>query len=164
MSASAAGGGRVTLRAIAGADESFLERVYASTREAEMQMLPWDDEQKQAFVRSQHSAQQAHHRASHPDADYQLILLDGVPAGRLYVARGDRTIHLIDIALLPEHRGRGIGGALLGELTGEADARGLPLTAHVERHNRALGLYRRLGFREVADSGVYLSIERPPAG
>jgi len=68
----------------------------------------------------------------------------------------------MDIALLPEYRGRGVGGALLADLMAEASAGAIPLTIHVERFNRALRLYERLGFVPVADKGVYLLLQWSP--
>jgi len=68
----------------------------------------------------------------------------------------------MDIALLPEYRGRGVGGALLADLMAEASAGAKPLTIHVERFNRALRLYERLGFVPVADKGVYLLLQWSP--
>lgn len=153
--------GRVSLRPVTNQDEPFLLAVYASTREQELALLPFDEEARDAFVRSQHEAQRAHYAAHHPNARFQLVLVNGEPAGRLYVDRAAEGIHLIDIALLPEFQGQGLGGSLLAELASEADATGLPITAHVERHNRALGLYRSLGFNVIADREVYLLIERP---
>lgn len=92
-----------------------------------------------------------------------MIAVDGVPAGRLYVHRGDAEIRIVDIALLPEHRGGGIGTALLEELLAEADTSGKSVTIHVERQNRALRFYERLGFSVAEDKGVYLFLERQPA-
>ena len=89
--------------------------------------------------------------------------MDGEPAGRLYVHRGPSEIRIVDIALLPEHRGGGIGTSLLEELSAEADAAGKSLTIHVERMNPALRLYDRLGFSVAEDKGVYLLLERSPA-
>lgn len=155
--------GRVALRPVTPEDEPFLERVYASTRAEELALFPWSEEQKEEFVRSQHRAQQAHYDANHPNASFQIVLIDGSPAGRMYMQRAEDGIHLLDIALLPEHRGAGVGTALLEGLLAEADERGVKVTAHVERHNRALALYGRLGFRQIADGEVYLLIERPPA-
>lgn len=152
----------VALRPVASEDEPFLLRVYASTRAEELALFPWSEEQKDEFVRSQHRAQQAHYDGNHPDASFQVVLVDGSPAGRLYVQRANDCIHLLDIALLPEHRSVGIGTALLEDLLAEADERAVRVTAHVERHNRALALYSRLGFREIADREVYLLIERAP--
>jgi ribosomal protein S18 acetylase RimI-like enzyme len=137
--------------------------VYASTREEELVTVPWDDAQKAAFLRQQFDAQDAWWRENYADASFDVIVVDGEPAGRLYVHRGPSDIRIVDIALLPEHRGGGIGTSLLEELSAEADAAGKSLTIHVERMNPALRLYGRLGFSVAEDKGVYLFLERPPA-
>lgn len=90
------------------------------------------------------------------------MLVDGQPAGRLYVARWDEEIRIVDIALLPGRRNGGIGTALLRDLMREAEAAGKPLTIHVERFNPALGLYLRLGFTAVEDKGVHLLLRSSP--
>ena len=89
-------------------------------------------------------------------ASFDVVEVDGRAAGRLYVARWPGEIRVVDISLLPEYRGRGTGTALLGELVREAEAAGKPLTIHVERFNRAIRLYERLGFVPAGDEGVYL--------
>ena len=94
---------------------------------------------------------------------FDVVLMDGEPGGRLYVHRGESEIRIVDIALLPEHRGDGIGTALLRDLLNEADAAGKRLTIHVERMNPALRLYDRLGFTVAEDKGAYLLLERLPA-
>jgi ribosomal protein S18 acetylase RimI-like enzyme len=137
--------------------------VYASTRAEELAVVPWDDAQKEAFLRSQFEAQDAWYREHYADASFDVILVDGEPAGRLYVHRGDRETRIVDIALLPEHRGIGIGTTLLRDLLAEADAAGKRVTIHVERFNPALRLYERLGFSIAEDRGVYLFLERSPA-
>ncbi|MEO6786641.1 MAG: GNAT family N-acetyltransferase [Chthoniobacteraceae bacterium] len=152
--------GSVTLRPALPDDLEFLKRVYASTREEEMAMVPWSEEQKAAFLGMQFSAQDADYRKNYPDARFDVILCDGTPAGRLYVHRQPVEISILDIALLPEHRGAGIGGALLGELIAEADGVGKPLVIYVEKFNRAQTLYRRLGFVETDDTGVYWRMVR----
>jgi ribosomal protein S18 acetylase RimI-like enzyme len=92
-----------------------------------------------------------------------VIEAAGAPAGRLYVARWPREIRIMDIALLPAHRRRGLGTAILADLLAEATTTGKVASIHVERNNPALGLYERLGFRTAADRGVYLFLERNPA-
>ena len=154
--------GRVALRPVTAEDEPSCSRYTRARASRNWRVLPFDEEQRHAFVRSQHEAQRAHYAAHHPEASFQVVLVDGEPAGRLYVSRDSERIHLIDIALLPEFQRRGIGGSLLEELSREADAGGLPISAHVERHNHALRLYQRLGFNVIADREVYLLIERPP--
>jgi ribosomal protein S18 acetylase RimI-like enzyme len=153
----------LTLRPVAPADEGFLLEVYASTRADELAHVPWSDEQKDAFVRHQFEAQSAHYR-TYEGASFDVIELDGVRVGRLYVARWADEIRLMDIALLPEQRGLGIGSHLIGALLAEAEDSGKKLTVHVEVFNPALRLYERLGFRPVEERGAYLFLEATPGG
>ena len=75
--------------------------------------------------------------------------------GRLYIERWPSQHCIIDIAFLPEHRGKGLGAALLRDLMDEAAAAGKAVSIHVEKFNPAMQLYRRLGFTTVEDKGVY---------
>jgi ribosomal protein S18 acetylase RimI-like enzyme len=154
---------QVALRPIEDADQSFLQRVYASTREQELAPVPWSAEQKEAFVAMQFAAQSAHYAEHYSGMTSDVVLVDGEPAGRLLVARWRAEIRIVDIALLAEFRGRGAGGELLAELIDEATEMNKRLSIHVERDNRALGLYQRLGFEPVGETGVYLRMEWDPA-
>jgi ribosomal protein S18 acetylase RimI-like enzyme len=149
----------LALRPITPEDDLFLARVYASTRGDELAPTGWSDEDKAVFCRRQFDAQTAHYRENYPGASFQVIERDGEPVGRLYVARWKKEIRIVDISLLPEHRGSGIGTKLLRELQEEARSAGKSLTIHVERFNPALRLYQRLGFKQVEDKGVYLLLE-----
>jgi ribosomal protein S18 acetylase RimI-like enzyme len=146
----------VSLRPITPADDSFLARVYASSRAEELAITGWNEELKADFCRRQFDAQSAYYAANYPGASFQIIERDGWPIGRLYVARWEKEIRIVDITLLPESRGTGVGTKLLRDLQEEARASGKSLTIHVERFNRALQLYERLGFQEIEDKGVYL--------
>ena len=84
--------------------------------------------------------------------------------GRLYVDRSETAVHVLDIALLPEHRGKGIGTRLMTEVLTGAGAAGRPVQIYVERFNPAQRLYDRLGFRQIADQGVYLQLQWTPGG
>lgn len=152
----------ITLRPIRPDDEAFLYRVYASTREDELAVLDWDRAQKEEFLRMQFRAQHTFYLEQFTQAQFDLIVLDGEPVGRLYVDRRSDEIRIVDIALLTEHRRRGIGSRLLNDLLAEARAAGLPVRIHVEQNNPALGLYHRLGFRRIADKGVYFLMEWTP--
>jgi GNAT superfamily N-acetyltransferase len=136
-------------------DEPFLIALYATTREAELACLPWTEAQKAAFSRAQFALQSAHYRTHYHDADFCIIEAEGRPIGRLYVQRGAKEIRLMDIALLPIWRRRGIGGALLQALLQEAKAAKLPVTLHVEPGNPARRIYLRAGFRPAAELGFY---------
>jgi ribosomal protein S18 acetylase RimI-like enzyme len=149
----------VALRAIQPDDEEFLCRVYASTRTEELAPLAWSEEEKAAFLRTQFAAQHRYYQESYTSSRFDVVLVDGRPAGRLYVARWPEELRVVDIALLPEFRRRGIGTALLGALQEEGAASGRPVRIHVERFNPALVLYERLGFHLLEDRGVYVFLE-----
>jgi microcystin-dependent protein/GNAT superfamily N-acetyltransferase len=152
----------LTLRPADPHDDEFLYRVYAGTRDEELAAVPWDTAQKQAFLRSQFDAQSRWYREHYVRATYEIVLFDGEPAGRLYLHRGETEIRIVDIALLPEHRGNGIGTSLLSDLLAEAGAAGKRVTVHVERFNPAKRLYARLGFSVAEDKGVYVFLEATP--
>lgn len=152
----------VTLRPIEPADQEFLLRVYASTREEELKPVAWASEQKGAFLRQQFEAQGAYWRETYPAADFAVVEVDGAPAGRFYVNRGPDEIRLVDVALLPEFRRAGVGSGLIRELLAEGATRNLPVTIHVEVFNPARALYERLGFTQVEDRGVYLLMRWRP--
>lgn len=152
----------LALRPIMPDDGDFLYRVYASTREGELAVVDWGEAQKAAFLRQQFGAQSRYYSEQYAEAAFDVILSAGRPVGRLYVARWQEEIRIVDIALLPEHRGRGLGTRLLKDLVSESEESGKPLTIHVEKFNPALRLYERLGFRPTADKGVYLFMERAP--
>jgi ribosomal protein S18 acetylase RimI-like enzyme len=154
--------GRVTLRPATDDDRAFFLEVYAGTRAEELALTPWDDAQKRAFVEMQFQAQSDHYRKARPESTYDVILDDGRPVGRLIVDREVPEIHIVDIALLPAARGRGIGGELLGRLLAEADAAGREVSIYVEVQNRARSLYERLGFEEVERGDVYVLMRRRP--
>ena len=154
----------ITLRPARDRDREFLYRVYASTREDELAVVPWTDAQREEFLRMQFAAQDSHYHTHFPDAAYDLVLRDGQPIGRLYVDRRPDELRILDIALLSEHRGGGIGTGLMRELLDEAARTGKAVRIHVEHNNPALRLYHRLGFTRVGDTGVYYLMEWVPGG
>ena len=147
------------LRPATADDEPFLARVYAGTRAAELAAVAWTEEQKAAFVQMQFAAQAQYYREHYPDTSFDVIVLDGQPVGRLYVARWTDEIRIVDIALLPEFCNRGIGTTLLRSCRRKRAARASRSRIHVERFNPALRLYQRLGFTQIEDKGVYLFLE-----
>lgn len=154
----------VTLRPAEEGDRAFMLRVYAGTREPELEAAGMPREQWAPFVEHQFEAQSRHYE-TYEDTSFEVVLVDGEPVGRLIVARWPEELRVVDVALLPEHRGRGIGGVLLRELIEEAEERGVKVSVHVERFNPAQRLYARLGFRPVSEQSVYVLLERPaPAG
>ena len=122
-------------------------------------MLDWDEGQKAAFLRMQFDAQHKFYTEQFLNARFDVVVRGGVDVGRFYVDRREAEFRVIDIALLPEHRGGGLGGALMADLLDEAADAGKAVSIHVERHNPAMHLYQRLGFVSVEDQGVYELME-----
>lgn len=146
-------------------DLPFVARLYASTRAAEVAATGWPPQMQAAFLQQQHRAQEQHYRGTYPDTLWLIVERGGAAAGRLYLSRADGGLLLLDIALLPEHRGGGLGGAMMRDLLALARAGGEMVTLHVERTNPARRLYERLGFEKVEEMPIYLRMEwRPPAG
>lgn len=154
----------IALRPAVAADRDILRTIYATTRADELAPVPWTDEEKTAFVTMQFDAQDRWYRQAYPEGEFLLVLRGGRPIGRLYLARLKDEVRLIDIALLPEERGRGIGSRLVRDVLRQADAARLAVRLHVEPWNPALRLYERLGFRVLEEGGIYLFMEcRNPA-
>jgi ribosomal protein S18 acetylase RimI-like enzyme len=156
-----ADGRAVTLRPANEDDYEDLVRVYASTRAAELaQVTWWDDAQKLDFCRSQYDAQKLEYDARYPGAEYDVILLEGRTAGRIWVGRDEEEIRLLDIALLPEAQRQGVGAALVGALIDEARSTDKRLRHMVFILNEGARLfYERLGFRVFGEFSGYFQME-----
>lgn len=150
------------LRPVVSDDMDLLERIYASTRAEELAQTGWDAARIAAFLRFQFQAQHHHYRTHYADAEFLVVERNGEPAGRLYLHWRPQELRIVDIALLPAHRAAGAGGALIRALMDLARQRGIAISIHVEKNNRAMGLYRRLGFRRIGEHGVYDLMEWRP--
>ena len=125
-----------------------------------MAVVPWDDDEKRAFLDFQFEAQKSDYTARFPKSEHSIIVTDGEPVGRIWIDRGHSEIRLIDIALVPEARRTGTGSELLRRLQTEAAESGKPLRHSVYKSNvRALRFYERLGFEVVDDFETYVLME-----
>lgn len=144
-------------------DTPFLMRLYASTREDELAPVPWTDEQKSAFLASQFALQRHHYRTHIAHCRFDVLERNGEPVGRLYLEDRPTRLHIVDIALMPEIRGKGLGAAILEALKADGRASNRGVGIMVEVFNPALRLYRRLGFVEVENhDGIHLEMEWLP--
>jgi GNAT superfamily N-acetyltransferase len=157
----------VSLRPCEASDEPFLRRLYRAVRWDEFAPMAWPDAARAAFLDDQFDFQHRHYAAAFPNCEYYVIAQDAGPIGRLYIDRETRDLRLVEISLLPERRGRGLGAALLAMLQqevrdGRCDRVGLSVLAT----NPARRLYARLGFYEApsdeAFPGPYLEMMWPP--
>ena len=149
----------LTQRPVSSNDDDFLTKVYACTRAPELEGLPWDESQRDSFLRMQFTAQQQDYKRRFPDGDHQLLLVDDERAGRVYLARSEKEIRILDIALLPEFRNQGIGTRLIKGLVDEATRTQRPVRVYVEQYNPAMRLFERLGFARAEDIGSHFLFE-----
>lgn len=145
----------INLRAFLASDTPFAQSVYASTRAEEMKLVDWSDEQKDTFLRMQFEAQTKHYAIHYPQAEYIIIQLADQPVGRLIVENRADHYLIIDIALLPEYRNRGIGQTLIEDLKKQVVQLKLPLVLRVEFFNPAIRFYQRLGFVKSRKIQIY---------
>jgi ribosomal protein S18 acetylase RimI-like enzyme len=136
----------IELRRATPGDEPFFRDLYASVRWPELAPTPWRDAEKRAFCDMQYELQDRHYRAHFPRAEAMVIVVSGVPAGRLYRALSEATLNVLDIALVPEMRGRGIGTRLMTAMETDAARDGQRIVLHVEDDNPLLRWYERMGF------------------
>ena len=153
-----------TLRPETDDDIPFLTLLYGTTRALELEQVDWPVEQKVAFVEQQFNAQRIHYRGKIAGCAFDVIEKDGVPIGRLYLQERENRLHIVDIALMPEWTGKGLGSIILQGLIETAGSKGKGVGIFVEKYNPALRLYRRLGFTEIQDTDVYFEMEWVPEG
>ena len=144
-------------------DEPFLRRLLIATLTEELAAWAWPDELRDGLLDMQYHLRR-NAVENYRDAERSIILAADEPVGWLVVARSEAGIHVVDIAVLPERRGQGIGAAVLGECLAESDRKGIPVRLSVNVTNRAARLYERLGFRRTGGSEVQHFMERPPGG
>ena len=134
-------------RAPVAADAPFLARLYASTRQDLLGTGRADPTLAASIMSMQQRLQMADYRERFPDAIYLILEDAGEAVARIVLDHGPRAVRLVDIALLPQARGRGTGSAVLRALQQWAADHHLPLTLSVHRSNpQARRLYLRLGF------------------
>src|SRR5205807_2751522 len=135
----------LSLRATTPDDRALLLEIYASTRLIELELVPWDESQKRAFIKMQFDARQQQYDETYRGADSSIILQQGQPIGTMLVSRREREIMLVDIALFPAHRNAGVGTKLVKALMEEAAGAGKTVRLHVLATSVAVKMYERLG-------------------
>ncbi|HQU84920.1 MAG TPA: GNAT family N-acetyltransferase [Pyrinomonadaceae bacterium] len=136
-------------------DELFLFDLYASTRQEEMSLVPWSDEQKNAFLTQQFQAQHNYYKSKYPTADFSILSVDGVQVGRLYTVEIDGVFKILDITVAPEKRNQGFGSYWLSEIIEKAKEQNISVQIYIETTNRSANLLSRFGFQPKDSDEVY---------
>jgi ribosomal protein S18 acetylase RimI-like enzyme len=145
----------ISLRPARDGDEPFLKRVHEAAWHWEFASLLQTDQADlyHKIMAQQYDSQHRFYFANYDTAHYGIIQWTGQPIGRLYVDYRDDEVRVLEIAILPEYRGRGIGRIVMTGLCLEAAMRRKPVRLHVHYLSRAQRFYQHLGFREIALEG-----------
>jgi len=155
--------GALRLRSESVADDEFRFALFCVSRPPGEDFAPLGPEVAAKLLRQQFLAQSCGYRQDFPDARFLIVELDGAPVGRIVVARSEAEVRIVDLALLPDRRGGGIGEALMRAVIEEARAAGLPLRASVMTSNLAsLRFCQRFGLAPRGGAATfYLELEKP---
>jgi GNAT superfamily N-acetyltransferase len=144
-------------------DEIFLYELYSAVRAPEFALAPISATQKEHLMRMQFRGQMSTYAQIYPNSCYHIVLLDGKPVGRLWVAPSDTDFRLVDVAIHPSLQGKGIGTVLIQRLQQEAAKARLPIHCCVFRFNPgSLRFHQRLGFAIVREDQMYYHLEWRP--
>jgi GNAT superfamily N-acetyltransferase len=152
----------ISFRPVTDGDEELLLEIYKSSRGDDLRGLGWTEDRISEFLGMQYEAQQRFFESEYKRAADEIVMSEGKPAGRLIVERREHEIRFIDVALLAEHRNRGIGSFLIRKLQDEARRERKPLRLQVIRFNRAVNLLERSGFVRTSETGTHFQMEWTP--
>jgi GNAT superfamily N-acetyltransferase len=144
----------LTFRDATPSDRAFLVALYTSTRAEEFAQLGWPPEMERAFMQLQFEAQRGDYERRYPESRCRIVELHRCPVGRLWTARDGASLVVLDISIVADLRGQGIGTECLRGVQRQAVAAELAVDLQVVVGNPAQHLYERLGFRSVGESGV----------
>ena len=152
--------GRFTLRRRGMTDDAFLLEVFTDSTATQFASLP--PAQRQQIIKSQFDARERQYRQIWPDANDEIVIVDGKACGRRLWHQSETELRLIDIALLSVFQGSGIGASLIRDLQRHSDFQSKPLRLSVMTANPARRLFRRLGFSDNGRDEIYLHMEYSP--
>lgn len=152
----------VFLRDATPEDRTFLSQLYADTRKEEVAAFGWNPSQQSAFLEMQFRMQAISYETQFPGAAHKIILQRELPVGRILVHRTPDEIRLVDLSILSQHRGSGIGTRLIRDLLTEGLRLKKPVRLQVFCTNRAVRLYERLGFVKIESGDMYHPMEWRP--
>ena len=154
-----------TLRPVSASDAPLLDTLFRESLGPVGEALATLPDGGAVLIAQMREGQRRTWRDAFGEDGHALVLVDGVPVGRVWAERmGPDEVRLVDIVLLPSHRGAGIGTAVLQRIIADAESECRTVVLHVATQNPALRLYRRLGFVTISGDALNLRLERAPTG
>ena len=142
-------GNGIELRPSRPGDKAF-ERMLHDASRWDLWLADAEADEIQSLVEMQHRAQVRGYGEQFPDALYYIIQKTGTACGRLVLDFSEGAVHLVDIALIPEAQGKGIGQRVVKAMQNIAGQLGVPVVLMTQVMNTpALRVYEKLGFQAV---------------
>jgi ribosomal protein S18 acetylase RimI-like enzyme len=152
--------GTVLLRPERADDVAFRFELFCQSRPPEWESVQIDPEFRDRLMRHQFNAQTASYRAQFPRARFDIIELDGEAIGRIVVDRPGNLLNIVDQAIVPRLRNKGLGTTIMRSLMDEARQQAIPVRLMVSSSNDpSIRLYLRLGFVPIRSVPLYIELE-----
>ena len=151
--------GELTLRPERDDDQAFRYQLFCQSRPPEWDMVQIDPQVREALMRHQFEAQTKGYLTQFPKARFDIIELGGERIGRIVVDRPGNELHIVDQAIVPHMRSKGLGTTMMRVLMDEAASANIPVRLTVASTNDpSLRLYLRLGFVETNAIPMYVEM------
>lgn len=138
------------LRAAKKSDYDFVKGLYVATMEPLLTALDaWNTERNIASFNQTYRVGEA-----------SIVVVAGKDIGWFQLHPGKNDLSLHQIHLKPGYHNRRIGTHIIEALIRRAETEGKKLTLSVVRGNRALRLYRRLGFAIIDEDDTKFHLSR----
>jgi ribosomal protein S18 acetylase RimI-like enzyme len=142
------------------ADEAVLFDLFCRARAADLGADAWDEELRARTLRLQYDAQRGAYQREWPALRTRLIVAGTRPIGWVTLAASPSSLHVLDLAIVPESQRQGAGEWVMRQLQDEAGREQRSMVLSVLRSNLpAIRLYARLGFRPVAADDLRITLE-----
>ncbi|HTS46801.1 MAG TPA: GNAT family N-acetyltransferase [Bryobacteraceae bacterium] len=150
----------ITMRRVTAEDELFLYNLYKLSRLEEFAIAQLTEMQFENLMRMQYAARKMSYEGNYPESKHDIVVVDGVDAGQIWVNRDDAQLRVIDISIAGAFQNQGIGAALMRDLIAQAREAALPLRCSVATNNPgSLRFHQRLGFRITSADEMYYQME-----
>lgn len=140
--------------------ENFLLKLFTECRPDLALIIDVSKKQKASIISQQFTMEQQQLIQMYPDAELNIVMFNKEPVGRLYVHHGETADRILEIGLLEQYRGRGIGGKLVTTVIENAAKIGKTVRLQVVWFNQgAYAFYEKVGFQVIENRDVFYEMQ-----